>query len=267
MSHMINSWSVADGVSQSAAVRDLQFDSVQLSSVRMLWTSLNVAPKIWSCLPPPLLIHFVVAWRLLSAGLPIHLAPLLLRLGFGFCWQLCAFINYLCLLTAGLSIYCCYLFITPKVAQRNITITKTEEEHERLKTKNTKYRNNNANHTATVVHASVNISFCRMSFKVQYCSSNKQIKKKLQGILSWEYRSPRKRPAASVILCWIENILLIKSIDLLVCLHWKIRRFMTFFGQQNTHLASDRNCKRTEDINRSYTSQLMILNTTSRQLL
>jgi len=267
MSHMINSWSVADGVSQSAAVRDLQFDSVQLSSVRMLWTSLNVAPKIWSCLPPPLLIHFVVAWRLLSAGLPIHLAPLLLRLGFGFCWQLCAFINYLCLLTAGLSIYCYYLFITPKVAQRNITITKTEEEHERLKTKNTKYRNNNANHTATVVHASVNISFCRMSFKVQYCSSNKQIKKKLQGILSWEYRSPRKRPAASVILCWIENILLIKSIDLLVCLHWKIRRFMTFFGQQNTHLASDRNCKRTEDINRSYTSQLMILNTTSRQLL
>ena len=36
---------------------------------------------------------------LLPACLPIHLTPLLLRLRFGFCWPLCAFINYIYLLT------------------------------------------------------------------------------------------------------------------------------------------------------------------------
>jgi len=48
-------------------------------------------------------------------------------------------------------------------------------------------------------------------------------------VLSWKYRSPRKRnsrPPASVILCWVENVLLIyyASVCLhckLVCLHWK----------------------------------------------
>jgi len=49
-------------------------------------------------------------------------------------------------------------------------------------------------------------------------------------VLSWEYRSLRKRnsrPPASVILCWVswvENVLLIyfASSELLVCLHWKL---------------------------------------------
>ena len=36
---------------------------------------------------------------LLPAGLPIHLIPFFLRLRFGFCWPLCAFINDIYLLT------------------------------------------------------------------------------------------------------------------------------------------------------------------------
>ena len=35
----------------------------------------------------------------LPACLPIHLTPLLLCLRFGFCWPLCAFVNYIYLLT------------------------------------------------------------------------------------------------------------------------------------------------------------------------
>ena len=61
-------------------------------------------------------------------------------------------------------------------------------------------------------------------------------------ILSWEYRSPRKRnsrPPASVILCsvsWVENALLIyyAPSDLFVCLHWKNPRF-TAFLDSNLH--------------------------------
>ena len=61
--------------------------------------------------------------------------------------------------------------------------------------------------------------------------SKKTTTKATRGkVLSWEYRSPRKRntrPPASVILCWVswvENVLLIyyASSDLLVCLHWKL---------------------------------------------
>jgi len=41
----------------------------------------------------------------IPAGLPTHLVPLLLRLRFGFGWPLCAFINYIYLLTYLLT-YC-----------------------------------------------------------------------------------------------------------------------------------------------------------------
>ena len=79
-------------------------------------------------------------------------------------------------------------------------------------------------------------------------------------VLSWEYRSPRKRnsrPPAPVILCWVswvENVLLIyyASSDLLVslhwklvCLHWKKSPVYGIFGQYPPHPASDRNRKRT----------------------
>jgi len=58
-------------------------------------------------------------------------------------------------------------------------------------------------------------------------------------VLSWEYRSPRKRNSrqpASLILCWVswvENVLLIyyASSDLLVCLHWKKSPVYGVFGQ------------------------------------
>ena len=58
-------------------------------------------------------------------------------------------------------------------------------------------------------------------------------------VLSWEYRSPRKRnsrPPASVVLCWVswvENVLLIyyASSDLLACLHWKKSPVYGVFGQ------------------------------------
>ena len=49
--------------------------------------------------------------------------------------------------------------LCPKGAKHNITITKTEETHKKLKY--TKIRNNKANHTAneTVVHAPVHNSY------------------------------------------------------------------------------------------------------------
>ena len=37
--------------------------------------------------------------QLLPPGLPVHLTPLFMRLRFGFCWPMCAFINYMYLLT------------------------------------------------------------------------------------------------------------------------------------------------------------------------
>ena len=43
---------------------------------------------------------------LLPTGLPTHLVPLLLRLRFGFGWPLCAFINYIYLLTYILCALC-----------------------------------------------------------------------------------------------------------------------------------------------------------------
>jgi len=66
------------------------------------------------------------------------------------------------------------------------------------------------------------------------CNVNRQINVSILStrgkVLSWEYRSPRKRnssPPASVILCWVswvENVLLIyyASSDMFVCLNWKL---------------------------------------------
>jgi len=62
------------------------------------------APRIWNS--PSISPYLYQSWYLpsssqdplLPAGIPIHLTPLLLRLRFGFCWPLCAFINYIYLL-------------------------------------------------------------------------------------------------------------------------------------------------------------------------
>ena len=58
-------------------------------------------------------------------------------------------------------------------------------------------------------------------------------------VLSWEYRSPRKRnsrPPASVILCWVswvENVLVIYYAS--VCLHWKKIPGLRAFLDSNLH--------------------------------
>jgi len=51
--------------------------------------------------------------------------------------------------------------LRPKTTQHNITVSKAEEKHKKLKTEIHKIRNNRANHAAneTVVHASVHNSF------------------------------------------------------------------------------------------------------------
>jgi len=49
-----------------------------------------------TAVPVPVLTPFVVTSRPTTASsLPLHLTPLLLRLRFGSCWPLCAFILYL----------------------------------------------------------------------------------------------------------------------------------------------------------------------------
>ena len=57
--------------------------------------------SLYLSVPVPVLTPSVVISRptILPAGLPLHLTPLLLRLRFGFCWRLCAFTNYIYLLT------------------------------------------------------------------------------------------------------------------------------------------------------------------------
>jgi len=81
---------------------------LRLSAHHLALSFSTAAPKIWNSLPLSLRTCTVYwSWHLpsssqdplLPAGLPLHLTPLLLRTRFSFCWPLCAFINYICILT------------------------------------------------------------------------------------------------------------------------------------------------------------------------
>jgi len=92
------------------SARSLRLSNANLFSVQFVRTSFVArsfsvaAPKIRNS--PSISPYVYQSWYLpsspqdplLPAGLPIHLTPLLLHLRFGFCWPLCAFINYIWLI-------------------------------------------------------------------------------------------------------------------------------------------------------------------------
>jgi len=93
------------------STRSLMLSNTNLLSVPFLRTSFGArsfsitAPKIWNSLPPACQIcnstdtlHRHLKTHYFQQEIPICLAPSFLRLRFGFCWPLCAFINYTYLL-------------------------------------------------------------------------------------------------------------------------------------------------------------------------
>jgi len=94
----------------SSSTCSLTLSNTNLLSVPFVCTSFGsfsvAARKIWNSLPPALQMctnprHFSSSSQdsLFPAGLSIRLTPSFLHLRFGFCWPLCAIINYTYLLT------------------------------------------------------------------------------------------------------------------------------------------------------------------------
>jgi len=94
-------------VDVSPLVHHVMTSTCTHSSAMSASVCLSVCEHIWNFLPLSLRSYLYQSWHLssssqdsrLPAGLPLHLTPLLLRLRFGICWPLCAFINYIYLLT------------------------------------------------------------------------------------------------------------------------------------------------------------------------
>jgi len=94
--------SVEVGLAQPAYLRSSLHACHSTRSLRLSNTYLLSAPFVRTSFGS----HSRQAWYLSSSpqdpllptGLPIHLTPLLLCFRFGFCWPLCAFINYINLL-------------------------------------------------------------------------------------------------------------------------------------------------------------------------